>query len=239
MVWGEPIAMITVTPIITIAMTDGIMSTKQPLLTALQWLSPAFPVGSFAYSHGLEWAIEAGHIKDEPTLQSWLQDLIALGSGRSDAILVSLAHCAEDRAALKSLNDLALALAPSSERRAETVLQGQAFCQTLKDVWDYDISGLCYPVAVGYGAFCAGLDRADITAAYLHAYVANLISAAVRLVPLGQTQGQRILLGLMPDILEVGTAALSASEEDLTSAGFLSDVASMRHETLKTRIFKT
>ena len=231
--------MITVTPIITIAMTDGIMSTKQPMLTALQWLSPAFPVGSFAYSHGLEWAIEAGHIKDEPTLQSWLQDLIALGSGRSDAILVSLAHCAEDRAALKSLNDLALALAPSSERRAETVLQGQAFCQTLKDVWDYDISGLCYPVAVGVGARRGGLERADITAAYLHAFVANLISAAVRLVPLGQTQGQRVLLGLMPDILEVGTDALSASEEDLTSACFLSDIASMRHETLNTRIFKT
>ena len=137
MVWGEPIAMITVTPIITTAMTDGIMSTKQPLLTALQWLSPAFPIGSFAYSHGLEWAIEAGHINDEPTLQNWLQDLIALGSGRSDAILVSLAYCAEDRPALKSLNDLALAFAPSSERRAETVLQGQAFCQTLRDVWDY------------------------------------------------------------------------------------------------------
>ena len=101
------------------------------------------------------------------------------------------------------------------------------------------MSGLCYPVAVGVGARRGGLERADITAAYLHAFVANLISAAVRLVPLGQTQGQRVLLGLMPDILEVGTDALSASEEDLTSACFLSDIAAMRHETLNTRIFKT
>ena len=92
---------------------------------------------------------------------------------------------------------------------------------------------------MGVGARRGGLERADITAAYLHTFVANLISAAVRLVPLGQTQGQRVLLGLMPDILEVGTDALSASEEDLTSACFLSDIASMRHETLNTRIFKT
>ena len=229
--------MITATAITTMMITA--MTENSSLLTMLQWLSPAFPIGAFAYSHGLEWAIEAGHVKDALSLQLWFEDLITLGSGRSDAILVALAYQAEDRAALKNLNDLALALSPSAERRSETVLQGDAFGQTVKDVWNLDAQGLSYPVAVGYSARCEGLQRKEITAAYLQAFVANLISAAVRLVPLGQTQGQRVLHVLMPDIQKVALEALSATEDDLTSAAFLSDIASMCHETLKTRIFKT
>lgn len=222
-----------------LAIMITLMSTSQAFLTSLQWLSPAFPIGSFAYSHGLEWAISEGHVTDEDSLLFWLQDLVALGSGRGDAILVSLAYQVANLKEVNALNEIAIALSPSGERLSETSLQGHAFTRTVKDVWGHDLPDLCYPVAVGYGAKLEGISREDIVAAYLQGFVANLVSAAVRLVPLGQTQGQRLLLALMPDLIQVSTAALTAAACDLTNTAFLSDVASMRHETLQPRVFKT
>ena len=109
------------------------MNTSKDFLTALQWLSPAFPVGSFAYSHGLEWAISAGHVTQEAELLEWVRDLVQFGSGRNDAFLVSLGYQAHDIQALRDLNAQALALSASRERQAETVFQGQAFVKTLKE----------------------------------------------------------------------------------------------------------
>lgn len=215
------------------------MSTSKDFLTALQWLSPAFPVGSFAYSHGLEWAISAEHVTQEAELLEWVRDLIQFGSGRNDALLVSLGYQAHDIQVLQDLNEHALALSASRERQAETVFQGQAFVKTLNDVWGHDLPSLCYPVAVGAAARLETLPQADIVAAYLHAFSANLISAAVRLVPLGQTQGQRVLLELTSSLLSVSNAALDADVCALSSTTFLSDVASMRHENLQTRVFRT
>ena len=215
------------------------MSTNKTFLTALQWLSPAFPIGGFAYSHGLEWAIEKRHVTDQISLQNWLQDLLGLGSARSDAILLALAFKSESKAELIYLNQLALALSASAERRSETLLQGQAFGKTIRDVWRQDCTDLCYPVALGAAARRENLIKEDIIAAYLHAFSANLISAAIRLVPLGQTQGQHILLALTSEINACAAEASDADEDDLSSTTFLSDVASMRHETLHTRIFKT
>jgi urease accessory protein len=215
------------------------MSTNKTFLTALQWLSPAFPIGSFAYSHGLEWAIEKHLVTDQISLQNWLQDLLGLGSARSDAILLALAFKSESKAELIYLNQLALALSASAERRSETLLQGQSFGKTIRDVWGQGCTDLCYPVALGAAARRENLIKEDIIAAYLHAFSTNLISAAIRLVPLGQTQGQHILLALTPEIKACAAEASEADEDDLSSTTFLSDVASMRHETLHTRIFKT
>jgi urease accessory protein len=215
------------------------MNTSKDFLTALQWLSPAFPIGSFAYSHGLEWAISAGHVTQEAELLEWVRDLVQFGSGRNDAFLVSLGYQAHDIQALRDLNAHALALSASRERQAETVFQGQAFVKTLKDVWGHDLPSLCYPVAVGAAARLEALPQVDIVAAYLHAFSANLISAAVRLIPLGQTQGQRVLLELTSSLLSVSNAALDADACALSSTTFLSDVASMRHENLQTRVFRT
>ena len=176
---------------------------------------------------------------DQISLQNWLQDLLGLGSARSDAILLALAFKSESKAELIYLNQLALALSASAERRSETLLQGQAFGKTIRDVWGQDCTDLCYPVALGAAARRENLIKEDIIAAYLHAFSANLISAAIRLVPLGQTQGQHILLALTSEINACAAEASDADEDDLSSTTFLSDVASMRHETLHTRIFKT
>ena len=213
-----------------------LMHIEAQYLTIQQWMSPAFPIGAFAYSHGLEWAIETGRVHDDTSLCDWLVDLLNHGSAKTDATFVSLAYQDGDYTAL---NAQALALCPSQERVTETTLQGNAFCKVLRDVWGAAMPDLALPVAIGVAAKLQGLDRRLTVSSYLHAFCSNLVSAAVRLVPLGQTQGQRSLRDLTPVILTTTEHALAAQNSDLWSNCFLSDVASMRHETQSPRIFKT
>ena len=204
----------------------------------LTWLSPAFPTGAFAYSHGLEWAVETGDIRDEASLQAWLADVIAHGSGRNDAIL--LRHAVRDRTALAQLAELGLATAPSQERRMETLNQGRAFMLAAAP-WGVPPApeDIPYPVAVGAVAGWHGVAEDDAAAAYLQAFCANLISAAVRLVPLGQTAGLRVLAALEPVILDTAAGTAKATLDDLGGCAFRSDLASMRHETQYTRLFRS
>jgi urease accessory protein len=207
-------------------------------LHLLAWLSPAFPIGAYAYSHGLEWAVEAGDISDEPTALAWLRDLLHHGTGRADAILVRHAlQAAADPAALDSLAELAEALTPARERRAETQDQGAAFALAAAP-WG-DIRAAPYPVAFGALAGRHGIAPPLAVAAYLQAFTANLISAAVRLIPLGQTAGLRLLAALQPDTLAVAAATASATLDDLGGCAFRSDIAAMRHETQYTRLFRS
>ena len=201
-----------------------------------QWMSPSFPIGSFAYSHGLEWAIETKHIYNATNLMDWLTDLLETGSAKTDAILVSLAYRSTD---FDELNRIAISLCPSSERISETTLQGDAFCKILNDVWGDDVSELVLPIAIGRAAKHHQIDELLAVSSYLQAFCSNLISVAVRLVPLGQTSGQKVLSALTPLISTIANNALSCQQDDLWSNCFLSDVASMRHETLNPRIFKT
>jgi urease accessory protein len=208
------------------------------LLRLLAWLSPAFPTGAYAYSHGLEWAVECGDVVDGATLTDWIGDLLSHGSGRNDAILLRHAHRPDaDRAAL---NELAVAIAPSRERRLETLDQGTAF-MAAATAWHPPPlpDRVAYPIAVGAlaGHHCIDADAA--TAAYLQAFATNLISAAVRLVPLGQSTGLRVLAALEPAILEVAAASRTATLDDLGGCAFRSDLAAMRHETQHTRLFRT
>jgi urease accessory protein len=216
-------------------------------LRLLAWLSPAFPTGSYAYSHGIECAVECGDIADETTLFVWLADIVKHGGGRSDAILLRHAyHAHHDLQALGDLIELALACQPSRERRAEAVGQGNAFAVAAR-AWKQTIlrdlsaqhSELPYSVAVGALAGACGLDEELTVAGVLQGFAANLISAAVRLVPLGQTTGLAVLARLEPVILAVTTQTLNATLDDLGSFCFRSDIASMRHETQYTRLFRS
>jgi urease accessory protein len=207
-------------------------------LHLLAWLSPAFPIGAYAYSHGLEWAVEAGDISDEPTALAWLRDLLHHGTGRADAILVRHAlQATTDPVALDSLAELALALTPARERRAETQDQGAAFALAAAP-WG-DIRAAPYPIAFGALAGRHGIAAPLAVAGYLQAFTANLISAAVRLIPLGQTAGLRLLAALQPDTLAVAAATASATLDDLGGCAFRSDIAAMRHETQYTRLFRS
>jgi len=219
------------------------------LYRLLAWLSPSYPVGAFAYSHGLEWAVETGQIHDQVTMRAWIDDLIRYGGGWSDAVLFANAHAADDDIdALIKLNDYALALAPSAERYLETSAQGTAFLKVTRDAWNCDLvdrakgalgQDVAYPMAVALAAAGHGIDRSASLHAFLHAVVANLVSAGVRLIPLGQTDGQRALAELEGPVSETVAQALNAPIDDIGGIAILSDIAAMKHETQYTRLFRS
>jgi urease accessory protein len=214
------------------------------------WLSPAFPVGGFSYSHGLEWTVEAGGVRDAATLANWVEDILRHGAGRSDAIFLAEAWRAVatgNAGLLAETVELAAAFAPSAERRLETLAQGAAFLAATRAVWPSpaldrlaaQAGEVAYPVAVGVCAAAHGLPL-DLTAqAFVQAFAANLVSAGVRLVPLGQTDGLRVLARLEPAIPPLVAAALAACLDHVGGAAVMADIASMRHETQYTRLFRS
>lgn len=206
------------------------------LLTLGQLLSATYPTGAFAYSHGLERAVADG-IAGPATLERWLADVVEHGAGRSDAILLALAaRAAEDLPEIAAFAD---ALCPSRERRLETLQQGTAFAATTRAIWDLDLPDMALPVAVGRAASLLDLPLLPVTALWLQGFAANLVQCALRLMPLGQTDGQRILRRLAPRIAAVAEAAQTATLDDIGSASLAADISSMRHETMASRIFRT
>jgi len=226
-----------------------------PTLARLMiWLSPAYPVGGFSYSHGLEWTVEAGKVRDAATLGDWIEDILTHGAGRSDAILLAAtwrAITAGDERRLAEAVELAAALAPSAERRLETLAQGAAFLEATRAVWPsaaldhlavvhaQGVPEIAYPVAVGACAAAHGLPLEPTAQAFVQAFAANLVSAGVRLVPLGQTDGLRVLARLEPLIARLIIRALGAGLDDVGGAAVQADIASMRHETQYTRLFRS
>jgi len=217
------------------------------LLRLLAWLSPAFPTGGYAWSHGIEWAVEAHDIRDGETLRAWTVDLLHHGAGHNDLLFVRHAHrAAQDVEALAAIVELALAAQPSRERRAETIGQGNAFLAAatawqptvLRALAD-KVGDIPYPVAVGALAGAQAIAEDDAALGVVQAFAANLISAAVRLVPLGQSAGLAVLAALEPDILAVAAATATQTLDDLGGACFRSDIAAMRHEIQYTRLFRS
>ncbi len=283
----------------------------QQLQLLLAWMSPAFPIGGFAYSHGLEFAIEDRQVTDAATLRQWIEDVLTRGSGWNDAVI--FARCWDEDA--HALNELALALAGSRERYLETTSLGNAFLQAAA-MWNmrkesplplgergqgvrgqsHDIAGelanrpdasksitdpfpdfasatkpgenreaarypsppapspprgegsfignfnqrdVAYPVAAGTFCRAARINRSDALLAYLQGFASTLISVAVRLIPLGQTQGLATLRDLMPVIAATAARAASATLDDLGSATIGADIAAMKHETQYSRVFRT
>ncbi len=221
-----------------------------PELPLFVWLSPGFPVGAFAYSHGLEWAVECGDISSADTLREWIVDLFRHGSIRNDCILLAEAWRAmntQDAARLDEANALAIALAPSKERHLETVAQGNAFATAIRDSWPCaaldDLArradDIAYPVALGTAIAGQSIALPGALETYGLAFASNLVSAALRLSAIGQTDGQRILAALMPDIRACAKFAASATPDDLGGAALRSDIASMKHETQYSRLFRS
>ena len=217
-------------------------------LHLMAWLSPSFPVGAFAYSHGLETAFDEGEVVDAAGLQAWLTDLATYGSLRNDAVLVSAAWSAarqDDGEGLQEINDLALALCPARERRLETGGMGDAFAGTIRAAWGDAACSLlpgrdvAYPVAFGAACAMQGLVLVQCLEAYGLAFVGNMISAAVRLGAVGQTDGQRVTAALLPDLRRLAAFAADATLDDLGGCVFRSDLAAMRHETLYSRLFRS
>jgi urease accessory protein len=221
------------------------------LYRLMTWLSPSFPVGAFSYSSGIEWAVEAGDIADAASLRGWLASMLADGPGFCDGVFLAQTHRAAssgDDAGLGEIVELASAFAPSRERHLETSAQGRAFVEIARAAWncaplDRLIAccggAIVYPVAVGLVSAAHAVPLAATIHAFLHALASNWISAGARLVPLGQTDSQRVLAQLEPIVAATAARALEASLDDLGSATFRADLASMRHETQYTRLFRS
>ena len=215
------------------------MHTDTDLLTLLQWMSPTFPVGAYSYSHGLESAVQSGAVSDAPSLAAWIETVLHFGAGRSDALFLAAAFRAETPARLWEVESACRAFAPSKERLTETTLQGEAFCKTVAEVWDLEVAGLVYPVAVGWAARLRGIAQDAAAQFYLHAFLSNLAGAAMRLSVIGQTDGQRLIRDLTPACADIATESQDGDLDRLSGTAFLPDIASMRHETQYSRIFRT
>ena len=218
-------------------------------LRLMAWLSPGYPVGAYAYSHGLEWAVEIGDVAGEASLADWLADVMERGAGRNDLILAANAHGAcGDAATLAEVNALALALAPSRELLLETSQQGRSFLDATAAAWPcpgLDAVGaalpgaVAYPVAVGAAAGAHGIARAATLAAYGLAFVQTLVSAALRVAPIGQGAGTRVVAGLAPRVAALAAEVEGLGLDALGSATLRLDLGSFRHETQYSRIFRS
>ena len=220
--------------------TDG--HTAMPtddLLTLNQWFSPAFPVGAFSYSHGLEALVQAGRIDGDVALLAWVQDVLTDGAGRNDVILIAAAYEAGDTQALLEIDATARAFAPSQERLLEMRDQGESFCRTINAVWGTSLPPLSYPVAVGAAARACDLPLGATAQLYLHALVSSLVSAGIRLIPIGQTQGQSCVRALAPLCKRVSAEAQHQALDALGASAFVTDIASMRHEVQYSRMFRS
>jgi urease accessory protein len=228
-------------------MTTGtiitVMADSAAFVRLMTWLSPAFPVGAFSYSGGLEQAVSDGDIRDAATLHGWLLSLLAHGTMWNDAVLLAEAHrCIGDPDRLSEVVALAGALSGSAERYRETMLQGEAFVAAAAS-WPHPVldqlGEAAYPVAVGAVSGGHGIAAGAALAAYLHAVVSNLVSVVIRCGVIGQRDGVAVLARLEGDILALAGAAFQSSLDDLGSSTVRADIASLRHETLPTRLFRS
>jgi urease accessory protein len=225
---------------------------SDPLYRLLAWLSPAYPIGAFSYSHGVETAVEEGFVKDRASLVAWLETVLTAGTGRVDGALFAAAWRAADAKdwlAFDGIAERAAAWRGTSEMALESRQQGGSFLSITRTAWphaDLDaaherLAGeIALPVAVALAAAAHGIALDMALGGYLHAFTANLISAAVRTVPLGQTDGQRALAGLEAAVRHTVEAALAVSDlDEVGTATPLLDWCSLRHETQYTRLFRS
>lgn len=236
---GIPATIITTMPEGASAATS-----PQSLVRLMTWLSPAFPVGGFAYSGGLEAAVTEGHVRDAEGLAGWIDTLLASGALRNDAILLCEAYRGfADPGRLSAVSALAAALAPSAERYQEVVHQGDAFVAAAS-AWPHPVlaelrPGTAYSVAVGAIAAAHGVALADTLLAFLQAQCGQLASAAIRLGLIGQRQSVGMLAALEERLIAQARSFEALGLDDLGSATVLADILSMRHETQYSRLFQS
>jgi urease accessory protein len=216
-----------------------VTATNTQILTLTQWLSPAYPIGAFTYSHGLEAATDQGWVTDADSLEAWLEDVLEHGAGRSDALLIAAAYLAESPTELQDIDGTARAFAASKERLFEGDQQGASFARVTNTIWGGDLTGLTYAVALGAASRRADLPLSLTQTLYLQAFLSNLVAAGQRLAPIGQTAGQQIIQRQSARLSAIVDATSHGDLTQLSSTAFLGDIASMKHETQYSRIFRT
>jgi urease accessory protein len=214
----------------------------------LQLASPALPVGAYSYSQGLEAAVEAGIVRDAVTAARWIGDVLALSVlGMEAPLLLRLVAAWEsgDEAAVRRWNDELVASRETAELRAETLQMGYSLRRLLRSL---GVEGaprldafeeLAYPAAFAFAVAAWRIDAHEALAAYLFAWIENQVLAAVKTVPLGQTEGQRMLLDLAQRIEGAVESAAALGDDDLSNLAPGLALLSARHETQYSRIFRS
>ena len=214
--------------------TDSMTLDAKQMLILQNWFSPAFPVGGFSYSSGLETAIARGDVYDRNSLASWLRQTLLHGSIFMDAVFLRSAMDGQ------GVNEQCLALCACAERFQETSELGAAFSRVMRDTQGIDLpTGLAYPVSVGMAARHFGLAREATLAAFMQGTCMNQISVAVRAVPIGQIDGQACLLSLAAVIEAATRKALATDAEQAGSFALAADLCALEHETSEQRIYRT
>jgi urease accessory protein len=220
------------------------------------WLSPAMPVGAYSFSHGLESAVEAGRVTDLRSLRAYALTALRHGTGWTDALFLRATYEAGLDGTFESWSLLeilttAAAQRGTSELALESAAQGRALLAVLRKAWptaELDaLDDLCrrseveppYAAVLGIAARAHGLPLEATLRAFLQAFAANLISAGIRLIPLGQTDGQRLTAELEGSVRELTAAARARGLDDLGTAAPAIDLLSMAHETQYTRLFRS
>lgn len=221
------------------------------LYRLMTWLSPSYPVGAFSYSHGLEQVVDEGKVHDSKTLIEYLCSILMLGTGRSDAILFAHAHRAttrEDFELLIRIAELGAAFAATKERRLEATAQGQAFSEVTRKTWQSQTLAalsarpspvVIYPIAVAVAAADHGIALRPALEAYVHAFAANLVSAGMRLISLGHTDGQRALMSAELAVTDAVAQGLTGDLNKVGGITVMAELAAMKHETQYSRIFRS
>ena len=207
---------------------------KESLQILQTWFSPSFPIGSFSYSHGLEAMINDNLIKSKEDILEYLKCILKYGSGKNDIILIKYAYQGEE------INDLALSLCPTKERKIESIEMGNAFRKVLEDSWNYKIQeNTAYPVSVGKAAKYFKIPLNLTIISYLQSFAFNLINVCIKHIPIGQKVGQDCIIQTYDLIRELEKDSENLNLEDLGGICFNSDIYSIKHENLKTRVYKT
>jgi urease accessory protein len=217
----------------------------------LQLVSPALPVGAFSYSQGLEWAVESGRVRDAVSAAAWIADALrfSVSAGEAPALAALMrAWRADDGAQVAHLNACFIAMRETAELRAETLQMGHSLTRLLRELEDIppamkkalcSFDEIAFPVAWAAAAVQWGVEEATATQGYLWAWLENQVMAAVKLVPLGQTAGQKMLLGLSAAIPALAESALARADDDWQNFAPALAHASSQHETQYTRLFRS
>ena len=226
------------------------------LYKLLAWSSPGYPTGAFSYSHGLEWAVETGDVKNLQGLLDYVTAVLSRGGGWVDAVLFSHAWRATSTTPqalvdLDTLTQLAAAFRGSSETALESRQQGGAFLDVTRKAWPHPAleafairqaqagTTVAHCIAVAVACAAHAIALAPALHSYIHAVAANLVSAGARLIPLGQTQAQTAIAQLAPVITDIAERAQTTSLDDLGTAAPPIELCSLRHETQYTRLFRS
>lgn len=229
-------------------MTPEIGISGAALYKLMTWLSPSYPVGAYTYSHGLEYAVEAGWVTNAADTGAWITAITESGDGFVDAVILAHAYRAgNDADTLLGILEFSNAFIPTAELALETTMQGAAFLEITQNTWPHTAlerllsakGPYPYPFVVGVAAAAQEIPLAALLHAYFHAFAANMVSAAVRLVPLGQTDGQRIIAALAEKVAIIVERAIVTELDDLSTNTLMADIGSMKHETQYTRLFRS